>query len=163
MLNFKPKDLLTYLCFIEIILNSLLDELEQHNIISQLAPSNQINQSKEPIFSTRSKLSVRETQLKSFLMRDISSPTLINLLNHGPLNQSAKTNRQLIRVFDLLYESVHGPLDKETIRFVNSNPEKTLTFISGFYGLKGRPIFFRKQKYSFLQKTIDQGFYTCLR
>ena len=58
-----------------------------------------------------------------------------------------------------MYAYAHARFVKETIRLtIVSSGDKLDAFIKGLYGLKGLPIFFTKQMYTFFQKLIDQGF-----
>ena len=53
----------------------------------------------------------------------------------------------------------HTPLDEETIKLTGfSSGDKLYTFIRGFYGLKGLPIFFHKTNVNFLLTTYRQTF-----
>ena len=56
-----------------------------------------------------------------------------------------------------MYAYAHTPLDEETIKLTGfSSGDKLYTFIRGFYGLKGLPIFFRKQMPTFFQSLVDK-------
>ena len=58
-----------------------------------------------------------------------------------------------------MYAYAHTPLDEETIKLTSfSSGDKLFTFIRGFYGLKGVPNFFKKQKSNFFKTLIKQGF-----
>ena len=49
-----------------------------------------------------------------------------------------------------MYTYAHTPLDEETIKLTGfSSGDKLFTFIRGYYGLKGLPIFFTKQMSTF--------------
>ena len=58
-----------------------------------------------------------------------------------------------------MYAYAHAHLDEDTIKFTSfSSGDKLFAFIRGFYGLKGLPNFFTKQKSSFFKTLIEQGF-----
>ena len=58
-----------------------------------------------------------------------------------------------------MYAYAHTPLDEETIKLTSfSSGDKLFAFIRGFYGLKGLPNFFKKQKSNFFKTLIKQGF-----
>ena len=58
---------------------------------------------------------------------------------------------------DSMYAYAHTPIDEETIKLTGfSSGDKLYTFIRGFYGLKGLPIFFTKQMSTFFRSLIDK-------
>ena len=58
-----------------------------------------------------------------------------------------------------MYTYAHAPLDEKTISLICfSSRDRLYAFIRDFYGLKGLQKLFTKQKYSFLEKIIVQGF-----
>ena len=60
-----------------------------------------------------------------------------------------------------MYAYAHTPLDEETIKLTSfSSDDKLFAFIGGFYGLRGLPTFFTKQKPTFFKTLIEQGFAT---
>ena len=71
--------------------------------------------------------------------------------------QLARANKKFKSTIDLMYAYVHTPLDEETIKLTGfSSGDKLYTFIRGFYGLKGLPNFFTKQKSTFFRSPIDK-------
>ena len=56
-----------------------------------------------------------------------------------------------------MYAYTHTPLDEETMKLTGfSSEDKVYTFIRGFYGLKGLPIFFTKQMSTFFRPLVDK-------
>ena len=64
--------------------------------------------------------------------------------------QMARACKKYKSNIDLMYAYAHTPLDEETIKLKGfSSEDKLYTFIRGFYGLKGLPIFFTKEMSTF--------------
>ena len=58
-----------------------------------------------------------------------------------------------------MYAYAHTPLDEDTIKLTSFfSADKLFAFIRGFYGLKGLPNFFTKQRSTFFKTLIEQGF-----
>ena len=58
-----------------------------------------------------------------------------------------------------MYAYAHTPLDEDTIKLTSfSSGGELFAFIRGFYGFKGLPNFFTKQKSTFFKTLIEQGF-----
>ena len=58
-----------------------------------------------------------------------------------------------------MYAYAHTPLDGDSIKLTKfASGDKLFAFIRGFYGLKGLPIFFKKQMSTFFKTLIEQGF-----
>ena len=73
--------------------------------------------------------------------------------------QSARANKKYKSIIDLMHAYAHTPLDGETIKLTGfSSGDKLYTFIRGFYGLKGLPIFFTRTNVNFLSTTFRQTF-----
>ena len=71
--------------------------------------------------------------------------------------QLARANKKYKSTIDLIYAYAHTPLDEETIKLTGfSSGDKLYTFIRGFYGLKGLPNFFTKQRSTFFRPLIDK-------
>ena len=69
----------------------------------------------------------------------------------------ARANKKYKSTIDLMYAYAHTPLDEETIKITGfSSGDNLYTFIRGFYGLKGLPIFFTKQMSTFFRSLIDK-------
>ena len=75
-------------------------------------------------------------------------------MNLGLLNLSRHKS-----AIDLMYAYAHTPLEEDTIKLTSfSSGDKPLAFKRGFYGLKGLPNLFTKQKSTFFITLIEQGF-----
>ena len=58
-----------------------------------------------------------------------------------------------------MYAYAHAPLNEDTIKLTSfSSRDILFAFIRYFYGLKGLPNFFTKQKSTFFKTPIEQGF-----
>ena len=69
----------------------------------------------------------------------------------------ARANRKYNSTKGLLYADAHTTLDEEIIKLTGfSSRDKLYAFIRGFYGLKGLPIFFKKQMSTFFRSLIDK-------
>ena len=144
-------------------LNTLLKELEKHNITKQIGSSPQ----DKPVYGT------------TYLNPPIITPkgdTIKCVLDARHLNsntepsdeswpieplapQLARANKKYKSAFDLMYAYAHAPLDEDTIKLTSSSSgDKLFAFIRGFYGLKGLPNFFTKQMSSIIKTLIEQGF-----
>ena len=143
-------------------LNTLLKELEKHNIIKQIGSSPH----DKPVYGTTylNPLIIipKGDSIKCVLdARHLNSNTEqsdeswpIELL--AP--QLARANKKYKCAIDLMYAYAHTSLDKKTIKFTSfSSGDKLFAFIRGFYGLK-RPNFFTKQMSTFFKTLIEQGF-----
>ena len=73
--------------------------------------------------------------------------------------QLARANKKYKSAIDLMYAYAQTPLDEDTTKLTSfSSGDKLFAFIRGFYGLKGLPNFFTKQKSTFFKTLIEQGF-----
>ena len=73
--------------------------------------------------------------------------------------QLARANKKYKSAIDLMYAYAHTPLDEDTIKLTSfSSGDELFAFIRGFYGFKGLPNFFTKQKSTFFKTLIEQGF-----
>ena len=143
-------------------LNTLLKELEKHNIIKQIGSSPQ----DKPVFGT--------TYLNSYIIIP-KGDSIKCVLDARHLNsnteqsdeswpieplapQLARANKKYKCAIDLMYAYAHTPLDEETIKLTSfSSGDKLFAFIRGFYGLNGLPNYFTKQKSTFFRTLIEEG------
>ena len=144
-------------------LNTLLKDLEKHNIIKQIGSSPQ----DKPVYGTTylNPLIIipKGDSIKCVLdARHLNSNTEQSD-ESWPIEplapQLARANKKYKSAIDLMYAYAHTPLDEETIKLTSfSSGDKLFAFIRGFYGLKGLPIFFTEQMSSFFKTLIEQGF-----
>ena len=127
-------------------LNTLLKDLEKHNIIKQIGSSPQ----DKPVYGT--------TYLNPFIIIP-KGDSIKCVLDARHLNsnteqsdeswpieplapQLARAIKKYKSAIDLMYAYAHTPLDEETIKLTSfSSGDKLFAFIRGFYGLKGLPNF----------------------
>ena len=144
-------------------LNTLLKELEKHNIMKQIGSSPQ----DKPVYGT--------TCLNPFIILP-KGDSIKCVLDARHLNSNteqsdeswpieplaphlARANTKYKCAIDIMYAYAHTPLDEETIKLPSfSSGDKLFASIRGFYGLKGLPNFFTKQMSTFFRKPIEQGF-----
>ena len=144
-------------------LNTLLKNLEKHNIIKQIGSSPQDT----PVYGTTylNPLIIipKGDSIKCVLdARHLNSNTEQSD-ESWPIEplapQLARANKKYKSAIDPMYAYAHTPLDEETIKLTSfSSGDKLFAFIRGFYGLKGLPNFFTKQMSSFFKTLIEQGF-----
>ena len=144
-------------------LNTLLKDLEKHNIIKQIGSSPQ----DKPVYGTTylNPLIIipKGDSIKCVLdARHLNSNTEQSD-ESWPIEplapQLARANKKYKSAIDLMYAYAHTPLDEETIKLTSfSSGDKLFAFIRGFYGLKGLPNFFTKQMSSFFKTLFEQGF-----
>ena len=144
-------------------LNTLLKDLEKHNIIKQIGS---IPQDK-PVYGTTylNPLIIipKGDSIKCVLdARHLNSNTEQSD-ESWPIEplapQFARANKKYKSAIDLMYAYAHTPLDEETIKLTSfSSGDKLFVFIRGSYGLKGLSNFFTKQMSSFFKTLIEQGF-----
>ena len=144
-------------------LNTLLKELEEHNIIKQIGSSPQDN----PVFGTTylNLLLIRPKgdTIKCVLDARHHNSNTEQLDEYWPIEplapQLARANKKYKCAIDLMYAYAHTHLDEDTIKLTRfSSGDKLFAFIRGFYGLKGLPSFFTKQMSTFFKTLIEQGF-----
>ena len=144
-------------------LNTLLKDLEKHNIIKQIGSSPQ----DKPVYGTTylNPLIIipKGDSIKCVLdARHLNSNTEQSG-ESWPIEtlapQLARANKKYKSAIDLMYAYAHTPLDEETIKLTSfSSGDELFAFIRGFYGLKGLPNFFTKQMSTFFKTLIEQGF-----
>ena len=144
-------------------LNTLLKELEKHNIIKQIGSSPQDKLVCGTTYLNPLIIIPKGDTIKCVLdARHLYSNTEQSD-ESWPIEtlapQLARANKKYKSEFDLMYAYAHAPLDEETIKLTSfSSGDKYFAFIRGFYGLKGLPNFFTKQMSSFFKTLIEQGF-----
>ena len=144
-------------------LNTLLKELEKHNIIKQIGSSPQ----DKPVYGTTYLNSLIIIPKGGFIKCVLDARHFKSNTEQSdeswriePLApQLARANKKYKCAIDLIYAYAHTPLDEETIQLTSfSSGDKLFAFIRGFYGLKGLPKFFTKQMSTLLRTLIEQGF-----
>ena len=144
-------------------LNTLLKKLDKHNIIKQIGFSPEDKPNYDTTYVNPLIIVPKGDSIKSVLdARQLNSNTeqsdepwyIEQLAPH-----LARAHEKYKCAIDSMYAYAHTPFDEETIKFTNfSSSDKLLSFIRGFYGLKGLPNFFTKQMFSFFKTLIEQGF-----
>ena len=136
-------------------INKLLTELEKYNILKQIGSSSDEKHTIGTTFLNLLNIIPKGDPIKVVLdARHLNSNTNQEL-ESWPIEplapQLARANMKYKSTIDLMYAYAHTPLVKK-----QSSGDKLYTFIRGFYGLKGLPNFFTKQKSTFFRSLIDK-------
>ena len=144
-------------------LKELLDELENHKIITQIGST----PSDEPIYATiffnpRIIIPRRDT-FKVVLYTRHLNPVTDQSFESWPIEplapQLARANKKFKSAIDLMYAYAQAPLDEESFCLTSfSSGGKLKLFYWKFLRFQKTNNFFTKQMYSFFQKLIDQCF-----
>ena len=133
-------------------LNTLLKDLEKHNIIKQIGSSPQDKPVHGTTYLNPLIIIPKGDSIKCVLdARHLNSNTEQSY-ESWPIEplapQLARANKKYKSVKDLMYAYAHNPLDEETIKLTSfSSADKLFAFIRGFYGLpnfKGPSKFFHQ-------------------
>ena len=144
-------------------LNTLLKDLEKHNIIKQIGSSPHDKHVYGTTYLNPLIIIPKGDSINCVLdARHLNSNTEqsdeswpIELL--AP--ELARANKKYKSAIDPMYAYAHTPLDEEAIKLTKlSSGDKLFAFIRSFYGLKGLPNFVTKQMSSFFKTLIEQGF-----
>ena len=144
-------------------LNTLLKELEKHNIIKQIGSSPEDKPNYGTTYLNPLIFIPKGDSIKCVLDdRHLNSNTEQSD-GSWPIEplapQLACANKKYKCAIDLMYAYAHTPFDEETIKLTSfSSGDKLFALIRGFHGLKGLPNFFTKQMSSFFKTLIEQGF-----
>ena len=141
-------------------LNTLLKELEKHNIIKQIGSSPEDKRNFGTTYLNPLIIIPKGDSIKCVLDDIHLNSNTEQSDGSWPIEPLALQLACAIKKYkcaiDSLYAYAHTPFDEKTIKL--SSGDKLFALIRGFHGLKGLPNFFTKQMSSFFKTLIEQGF-----